>query len=407
MKKVLILVSITLLTLFMNIKINAEIKECTYKLSYGNNSDEITFYLDPGVGIQDKFKIKSTNKEYSFGTTGFAVAKGKIFNDKDFFIDTKQTVEYAFYDTNNKIVSSCPSILSYFDFGTGSSIFGDGYILCNFNYHEGSEGVLTKGSISQVKNDNDSREDKSAERKNCGNSFVFALNSTNNASDFKDQALIGQYYIENNTKYIELKLKRGTEEGASTTHRLAPEVGATLEIDYYKTNMGALPIKVETFDNCDNMPEIKTCKVDDSSTKIYIGTKCTNDANGDPDTEKKAETKEEYEKNYNNNYSSFEGTLPSPGFGKSGELCSGILGGNLSKVVKLGITILRIAGAIIAIVNGMISLIPAIMSKDPESLKKAGRKCMLMGCILLAIGVFPTILKFIAKVFSYDVSCIF
>ena len=53
--------------------VQAATKECTYKLSYNsggaNLSDEITFYLDPGKGIQDKFKIKSTNKEYSFPVT--------------------------------------------------------------------------------------------------------------------------------------------------------------------------------------------------------------------------------------------------------------------------------------------------------------------------------------------------
>ena len=94
MKKILKYSFITILAFLISMTVQAATKECTYKLSYNsggaNLSDEITFYLDPGKGIQDKFKIKSTNKEYSFGTTGFAVAKGKIFNDKDFFIDTKQ-----------------------------------------------------------------------------------------------------------------------------------------------------------------------------------------------------------------------------------------------------------------------------------------------------------------------------
>ncbi len=103
----------------------------------------------------------------------------------------------------------------------------------------------------------------------------------------------------------------------------------------------------------------------------------------------------------------FDGNLPSQGFGKNGDLCSDILNENLSKLVKLCITILRIAGAVIAVVNGMIALIPAVVSKNPDALKKAGHKCMLMGVILLAIGVFPTLLRVIAKIFGYDVSCIF
>ena len=109
----------------------------------------------------------------------------------------------------------------------------------------------------------------------------------------------------------------------------------------------------------------------------------------------------------NGDYGSYEGTLPSPGFGKSGELCSEILGGNLSKVVKLGITILRIAGAIIAIIKGMTLLIPPIMDGDKASLQKAGKKCIKLGIILLIIGVFPTIIRFIGYIFKYDLSCIF
>ena len=103
----------------------------------------------------------------------------------------------------------------------------------------------------------------------------------------------------------------------------------------------------------------------------------------------------------------FDGKLPSPGFGENGDLCSNILNESLSKLVKLCITILRIVGAVIAVVNGMITLIPAVVSKNPDALKKAGHKCMLMGCILLAIGVFPTLSRVIARIFGYDVSCIF
>ena len=55
----------------------------------------------------------------------------------------------------------------------------------------------------------------------------------------------------------------------------------------------------------------------------------------------------------------------------------------------------------------MMSLIPAVVSKEPEALKKAGNKCLKMGVILLVIGVFPTILRVIGKIFGYDLSCIF
>ena len=80
---------------------------------------------------------------------------------------------------------------------------------------------------------------------------------------------------------------------------------------------------------------------------------------------------------------------------------------NIGKLIKLALNVLRIAGAIIAIVNGMMKLIPAVVSKDPEAVKKAGNSCAKMAVILLVIGVFPTILRVIGKIFGYDLSCIF
>lgn len=410
MKNIFKLLILIVISLFLYIDVDAQTKECTYELGYNNGSttlkDQITFYLEPGVGIKDEFYMKSTNTKTKFGGA-MAIPKGKIYTDKPFYIGDKQEILNAFYDSNNKVVSSCPSSLPFIVFGTGTAIFEDGYILCNGNYHSGPEGVIIQGTITQVKSDTDTDEDKNNQRKNCGKSFVFSLNSTNDASEYKGYSLIGQYYLENNTKYIEIKLKKGQEERDSTTHALVPTVGSTLEIDYFQKKYGGLPLKVETFDNCDNMPPTKTCEVLDSTTKLFIGSDCTNDANGDPDTEKNTETGEEYENKYENNYGPFEGNMPAPGFGENGDLCSDILNENLSKLVKLCITILRIAGAVIAVVNGMIALIPAVVSKNPDALKKAGHKCMLMGVILLVIGVFPTLLRVIAKIFGYDVSCIF
>ena len=103
----------------------------------------------------------------------------------------------------------------------------------------------------------------------------------------------------------------------------------------------------------------------------------------------------------------FDADLPAPGFGEGGETCKEIVGENIAKLIKLAINILRIVGAVIAIVNGMMTLIPAVVSKDPEALKKAGNKCVKLAGVLLVIGVFPTILKVIARIFGYDMSCIF
>lgn len=101
------------------------------------------------------------------------------------------------------------------------------------------------------------------------------------------------------------------------------------------------------------------------------------------------------------------GDLPEVGFGQTGDACKDLIGENLGKVIKLGISILRLAGAIIAIVNGMMIMMGAVASKDPGAIKKAGDKCVKLAIVLLVIGVFPTILRVIGKLFSYDLSCIF
>lgn len=103
----------------------------------------------------------------------------------------------------------------------------------------------------------------------------------------------------------------------------------------------------------------------------------------------------------------FNADLPAQGFGEGGESCEAIVGPNIAKLIKMALNILRIIGAIIALVNGMMTLIPAVVNKDPEALKKAGNKCVKIAAILLVIGVFPSILRVIGKIFGYDLSCIF
>ena len=86
--------------------------------------------------------------------------------------------------------------------------------------------------------------------------------------------------------------------------------------------------------------------------------------------------------------------------------CKELIGENLSKIVKLIITLLRIAGAIIAIVNGMLSLIPALVSKDADALKSAEKKCITMAIVLVLIILLPTLLTFLSNIFGYDLSCV-
>ncbi len=95
------------------------------------------------------------------------------------------------------------------------------------------------------------------------------------------------------------------------------------------------------------------------------------------------------------------------GFGDKGQKCEDILKNNGIKIVKGIVNVLRIAGAIIAIANAMIVLIPAVISKDADGLKKAGRKLIVMAVVLAIIGILPSIIYLIGQLFGYDLTCIF
>lgn len=86
--------------------------------------------------------------------------------------------------------------------------------------------------------------------------------------------------------------------------------------------------------------------------------------------------------------------------------CGELLGTNLLKIVKLVMNLLRIGGALIAIVNGMLVLIPAVVSKDADALKKAENKLIILAIVLLLILLLPTLLSFIGNLFGYDMTCI-
>ncbi len=86
--------------------------------------------------------------------------------------------------------------------------------------------------------------------------------------------------------------------------------------------------------------------------------------------------------------------------------CDQLLKKNLVNVLHLFITALRIGGAIIAIVSGMLALVPAVASDNADALKKAGKKCVYLAIILVAIGIFPTIINVIGKIAGFDLSCL-
>ena len=98
-------------------------------------------------------------------------------------------------------------------------------------------------------------------------------------------------------------------------------------------------------------------------------------------------------------------TPPNLGFGAARN-CSEILGPNLTTVVKVGISAIQIVGAVLAIVYGMIALIPAVMSKDTDGLKQAEKKLVIMAIILLCIFLLRYFIKFIGTIFGFDLTCI-
>ena len=86
--------------------------------------------------------------------------------------------------------------------------------------------------------------------------------------------------------------------------------------------------------------------------------------------------------------------------------CTDLLGTNLKAVVKTSITVLQIAAAIIAIIKGMMLLIPPIVAKDADALKKAGKILVNLAIVLIVIFLFKPVLAFIGNLLQFDSSCI-
>ena len=99
--------------------------------------------------------------------------------------------------------------------------------------------------------------------------------------------------------------------------------------------------------------------------------------------------------------------VPKIEFADKVDSCYDLMGSNLTNVIKAGVKIIQIVGAIIAIVNGMIMLIPAVMSKNADELVKVSRKLVIMAIILAMIFIIPALLRIIGHLFNYDLSCFF
>jgi hypothetical protein len=83
------------------------------------------------------------------------------------------------------------------------------------------------------------------------------------------------------------------------------------------------------------------------------------------------------------------------------------LGKNLTKIVHAFITVIQIIAAIIAIVKGMITLIPPIVAKDADALKKATKVLMDLAIVLIIVLLFRPIIRLMGNILEFDISCIF
>lgn len=458
MKKKRIIFIFTILVCFLLSIDNvfAASQKCRYKVTYIDGketyTDHITIEFTPGEGMSNKIHVESTNSDYEINKNRWAPT-GKVFKDKDLYVDPPNITfnEYIFNDPN---VKTCPSQLSYFIFGyhyaLGGYIFGhsqnhkdnyspngtivldqeqtttppsdvseeDGRCVCcgkdknNCTYSWIHKKQKPGYSCSGV----DLTKDKCVgsvgsptgnEKQYCSDAYVINKYSSGAASGSKYYSLKVQYYMENNRKYIEMVPVEGSKESEmKKSFELHPDVGNVVDITEYKAETGKY-LRVETFDKCDKV-KIVTCDTDDKDG-VYIGTKCDENNNADPETVTTPETQEEYQQHYNTNFAPF--VVPAPGggsFGKSAN-CLAIMGGSdgaAYKIINGAVNIIRILAPIVAIVNAMIVLMPAITAKDETGLKTATKKCVIIGVVLLIIEVFPYVVRLIGAVFGFDLSCI-
>ncbi len=86
--------------------------------------------------------------------------------------------------------------------------------------------------------------------------------------------------------------------------------------------------------------------------------------------------------------------------------CNEILGTNLTTIVKTGVTVIQIFAAILAIIKGMITLIPPILEKDADALKKASKTLITMVIVLVVVFLVKPLISFIGNLLDFDISCV-
>ena len=165
------------------------------------------------------------------------------------------------------------------------------------------------------------------------------------------------------------------------------------------------------FNSCGLTSEQKKCLLDSQKAKDEAVEELEKQIEEEQEEHVEEEMKEaqEIRESIYNRYSGKTAAAPEvelpPEDGKLGN-CETILGSNLTAIVKVSITIIQIAGAIIAIVKGMMTLIPPILAKDADALKKASKTLTTMAIVLVIIFLFRPILRFIGNILDFDTSCI-
>ena len=131
-----------------------------------------------------------------------------------------------------------------------------------------------------------------------------------------------------------------------------------------------------------------------------------NDDAADEDVQKEIEENRELREDIynklNQDETKFDFNIPAGNLSS----CVDLLGPNLTAVVKATFTILQIVAAIIAVVKGMMTLIPPILAKDADALKKAGVTLAKMAAVLIIIFLLRPLLHFLGSVLDFDVSCL-
>ncbi len=100
-------------------------------------------------------------------------------------------------------------------------------------------------------------------------------------------------------------------------------------------------------------------------------------------------------------------TAPTFDFVDKPMTCSELLGTNGVKLIRFGVSTVRIVAAIIAIVQGMLIMIPPITNKDYGAINKALKTLVKMLIVLVLIFLLPTIIRVVGLLFEFDLSCVF